>query len=322
MIEKFGVRGVQVEEIYDLERIYEQLGHGAVHGLIFLFKWDPALMDSRKAEDPEQCPVFFASQVVTNACATQAILAILLNSETIELGPDLTDFKSFASSFPPELKGTMIGDHPLIRTAHNSFARAEPLISDEKKATKDDDVYHFISYLHIAGSLYELDGLKQGPINHGPADADSWLERVRPIIQDRIDRYSAKEIHFNLLALVQNRKEMCLREIDTLATDKQRLLSQIAGLSGGDAQLPELNARVLQIDDRVPVLKGIIANEDDKFKMWREENVRRKHNYIPFLINLLQILASKNQLMPLLSSAQATAQANAQANAQSKTDSS
>ncbi len=42
-------------------------------------------------------------QVVTNACATQAILSVLLNTPGLELGETVDELKSFSQDFPPEV---------------------------------------------------------------------------------------------------------------------------------------------------------------------------------------------------------------------------
>jgi ubiquitin carboxyl-terminal hydrolase L5 len=61
-----------------------------IYGFIFLFKWTKNIekKDALTDYDPE---LFFARQIVNNACATQAILSVLLNAP-IKIEGHLKDF--------------------------------------------------------------------------------------------------------------------------------------------------------------------------------------------------------------------------------------
>jgi len=320
LIESFGVENAQLTELWSLdEDTLQRLvnDYGKVHGLIFLFKWqshqpqtsggEQDSTDSRKPLIGDEAPLdlFFAKQVTTNACATQAILSVLLNATNpapdggddsmeeggksngnLKLGPTLSSLKSFATALPPDLRGESIGTCEEIRTAHNSFARKEAILVDETKkrmATDEDDVFHFIAYVpHSDGKVYELDGLQQGPIpvgdvgniaNDSVADYLSWLTLARAAIQDRIDKYAASEIKFNLMALVKDKRVNIQSKIQEIAN---------AGLGEYDPSLQELHAELLA--------------EEEQRKQWKEENERRRHNYMPFCIELIRALAGTGKL--------------------------
>lgn len=99
-----------------------------MYGLIFLFKWRHEKDDRPVAREVPH--VFFANQVINNACATQAILSVLLNCHQLDLGSELGTFKEFTAEFPPELKGKDMlsllphrACHSCCRCSHAGAAR-------------------------------------------------------------------------------------------------------------------------------------------------------------------------------------------------------
>jgi ubiquitin carboxyl-terminal hydrolase L5 len=260
--------------------------------------------------------------------------------------------QDFTVDFPPDIRGHTIGNADGIRTAHNSFAAPEAHLSDDKarKATEDDDVYHFVSYIHKNGVIWELDGLQQGPIrccecsqvsNHEgmcistdskhaelaelalalangtvslacdircPSTTfthtsinvsmhcllrllllqDEWLDKIGGVIGERIALYSAKEIRFNLMALVKDHRSGQTKRIQEIEAQLQR----------GDN--PELATERHH-------LQQALDEANSRHERWRLENIRRRHNYIPFIFNVFQILAERDELKLLLDKGKAAA---------------
>jgi len=239
---------------------------------------------------------FFARQVIPNACATQAVLSILLNCKDINLGPTLLEFKEITKDFPAEVKGLAIGNQALIKKVHNSFARPEPFSIEKDHSLPQEDAFHFIAYVPVNGTVYELDGLKKGPIALCQCTDETWIKVVKPHIQKRIENYSKSELRFNLMAIIKNRKESLTEKLEDLRAKKaelEKLSNDTMDIDGTDLQLQDLN-------DKVEQVLGFLANEEAKIANWKAENQRRKHNYIPFLFNLLKVLAEKDLLVPLI----------------------
>ncbi|CAG5100371.1 ubiquitin carboxyl-terminal hydrolase isozyme L5 [Cotesia glomerata] len=273
LIREFGAKGTQVEELWSLdEDQFEPLK--PVHGLIFLFKWvqgeepaGPIVKDNRLDK------IFFAKQVIGNVCATQAILSILLNCKhpDVSIGQNLEEFKNFCQSFDPTIRGLTLSNSDVIRDAHNMFARQTFFEYDQKQENNDYDVFHYVSYVPIDGRLYELDGLKEGPIDLGPCPTgDEWVQAAKPIIQKRINKYNEGEIRFNLMAIVSDRKMLYERQKMNTCDPAE-----------------------------VARLESLIEDEVNKSKRYKIENARRKHNYLPLIVELLKVLAKEGKLVPL-----------------------
>ncbi|KAJ1801057.1 hypothetical protein LPJ59_000591 [Coemansia sp. RSA 2399] len=305
-----GVKDVQVEELYSLDT--ETLrAMEPVYGLIFLFKWRPTTAGARASsssvdlqhDQPEN--VYFAHQIIQNACATQAILSILMNRENdMDIGATLKNLRSFSIDLPPDMRGLALTNCDELRTVHNSFQRIESFLNDiHRPATEDDDVFHFVSYVPVNGRLYELDGLKPAPIDHGATD--DWLTDVSSVIQNRINEYSQTEIRFNLMAVTSDPRRQLAERITSVDADISRLAAHLETLKLNDAMESREEANrvesqlgALNYERRVLISRAAV--EGDKFDRYKFENSLRKHNFIPLIYQLLRGMAQKGELIPAI----------------------
>lgn len=292
LIRGFGCTGVEVEEIWSLE---DSIELKPLHGLIFLFMCEkehqPAdpdesvVLDSRLEEE-----IYFANQVVNNACATLAIVNLLLNVQhaDVELGDTLQNLKSFSASFDSKTKGLALANSPLIRQVHNSFSRQTMLEFDNSLAGERDEASHFIAYVPINGRLYELDGLKRGPIDHGRLpdglSTDEWVQHAIPVIRKRMQRYASSELRFTLLAVISDRKATLQKQLDAVT----------AAIDTDDGSLSAAAAA------EISRLTEAISHEEEKIARYKRENARRRHNYIPMVVEMLKILGERGQLNDLV----------------------
>jgi ubiquitin carboxyl-terminal hydrolase L5 len=312
MLSELGCDTVELEELYSLDddslaRL--QKSTNKVYGLIFLFKWVGATQQAHAAkktpvqDDDIPSNLFFAHQVTTNACATQAILSVVLNAglEASTLGTTLSDFHSFTNDFPPMLKGEAISSSQEIKTAHNAFGRQDAFLQEGKvhAPSADDEAFHFVAYVPQNGSVYELDGLQKGPIVVGSVDEtmkdgdgsdnkdnadNTWLSIARAAIQERMVA-GGDHVKFNLMAVIEDKRVKLQSDLEGLQQDA------VASASSDTAAKYTETMEALQL-------------ENHKREQWKVENQRRRHNYVPLCMQLLKELAKAGNLPKLTQEAQ------------------
>lgn len=131
LVERLGVTGIKVIELYELESCPVETIY---YGVIFLFPWTGKVVhrykrkkidqssSSSEEEEEEENSIFFAKQMIPNSCGTHAVLSIVLNCEQIQIGELLTQYKMNTQGMSPEDRGWAIGNIPEIFEAHHSAA--------------------------------------------------------------------------------------------------------------------------------------------------------------------------------------------------------
>lgn len=183
LLKTLGATSLVVDDLYSLDASALS-SLGPTHALIFLFKW-VANTDARGGATGEydpSFPGFFAHQVVQNACASLAVLNALLNIPGLTVGPQLEELRSFSVGMDPQSRGMVIVSSPFLREAHNALSPPSAISLDGLNLPREkEDAYHFVVYLPVAGSVYELDGLKENPVRHGSYESqgEGWLSKAR-----------------------------------------------------------------------------------------------------------------------------------------------
>lgn len=300
LLKKIGVKGISVEEIYSLDP--DSLhALDPIYGMIFLFRWK----EEQEKNQPEMvCPddIWFANQVIDNACASLALLNIVFNieGEKVEIGEHLTSFKDFTKDFTPPLRGITLTNFDYLRILHNTFARkSEMAYSDlalmENMALKNkrgyvddvdddaDDCFHFVAYIYKRGHLWELDGLKKAPVRLDKCTRHDWTSFAAPQIQERMD--SAGEIRFNLLALCQ----------DPVIVLKERL-----DMAQADLELEDDPTLVMKLKAEIESIRTDLAERDAREDSYQEYAARRRHDYGDFCKQMLIYLNEKGVLQQMI----------------------
>ncbi|KAI0542400.1 ubiquitin carboxyl-terminal hydrolase [Xylaria digitata] len=261
MLQDLGAKSLKVQEMFALDEVILAGLPKPVYGLIFLYEWTN---EDESNEARQACPenLWFGNQTTANACATVALMNIIMNARSVEFGPELEEFRSKTKLLPPPHRGHALDTNDFIRAIHNSVARRNDLLSEDllldnqfeaaskkktppkrrKKIVKNTKnkrnsknskyeagTYHYIAFVPVDGQVWELDGLENMPLCLGPYTGEAWLGVASEAIQNRMRRQNNDFLSFNLLAICQSPLVTISRNLATSFATTKALDEVVAG---------------------------------------------------------------------------------------------
>ncbi|GBC03907.1 hypothetical protein RclHR1_00540017 [Rhizophagus clarus] len=143
--------------------------------------------------------VVFFKQTIPNACGTIGLLhSLASNTDVIKIDGPLKNLLDKTKNLTPEERAKVLEEDEELAEAHQASASS----GQTKAPRSDEDVdSHFAAFIEKEGSLYELDGRKPFPINHGKCT--DLLKDSAKIIKKFMQRDPDK-IQFTVIALASN----------------------------------------------------------------------------------------------------------------------
>ncbi|CAN8066677.1 unnamed protein product [Agarophyton chilense] len=148
---------------------------------------------------------FFCKQTIGNACGTIAVLHAALNttSDAFPLRENsfLDNFLKTTKEMDSSQRATKLQEDDSLDSIHEEFAQQ----GQTSAPSADEKVeVHFICFVERDGMLYELDGRKGYPVNHGQSAQTTILQDSAKVIKEKFMALDPTENRFTILSLSLN----------------------------------------------------------------------------------------------------------------------
>ncbi|CAL7935331.1 unnamed protein product [Xylocopa violacea] len=212
-LHKLGVpKDWSIVDVYGLEPDLLALVPKPVLAVILLYplskKGDNSLEDKEESDKGEDAnttkdpDVFHMKQYIHNACGTIALIHSIANNQDVINLQDgfLKTFLDSSKNLSFTGCGKLLMESDGISTTHKVVAQE----GQTEVPSEEMQVYHhFVAFVHKNGVLYELDGRKSMPINHGPTSPETLLEDAARVCKEYMAR-DPEEVCFTVLALANS----------------------------------------------------------------------------------------------------------------------
>ena len=294
LLKNIGVKGVQVEEILSFDALENQ--NSSIYGIILLYKYINDISYTPNILQFWDKDLFFSRQIIANANATQTLLSIILNnSDKIDIGETLKELKINTIDMDPLIKGLTLSNCEKIKTENNKFN------SVEKGNDNNNDIYHFISFIHFKNAIYEIDGFQEGPILlEKNIEFNEWPKKIKPHLNETINLFINNDIKFNLFIIVPDKIDKFIKDKDALLYKKNYIEQRLKenSIIKNEKELEEynkLNKEQLQeklkiIETEIKECENGINIEKMKMNKYREDNEKNQHDFTPLIFELLNIM--------------------------------
>ncbi|XP_046852711.1 ubiquitin carboxyl-terminal hydrolase isozyme L3-like [Xenia sp. Carnegie-2017] len=146
--------------------------------------------------------LYYTKQTIGNACGTVALIhCVANNTRQISLEEGfLKTFIDSTRSLTPDERATKLECNEALIQAHDNFAQD----GDTETPSREEEVnLHFVALIQKDGHLYELDGRKKYPINHGVSSPETFIKDAAEVCRNYMKR-DPDNLRFTVIALSES----------------------------------------------------------------------------------------------------------------------